>query len=471
MRQLEIALLVLILFSIIEPVLSFRKPRWWAFLPAVSIAVAVLQIGIEGYRWQMVPAYILAVIIFLLTSKRITQSSSDQPHISRRMIVATVIGVLVLILIALPPVLFPVPRLPTPTGPYQIGTVSYDFVDVSRNEIYSQNPSGKREVMVQIWYPASPAPNAPTGPWMDRIDVAAPVMASYIHLPSFMLDHLSLTRTNAYPNAPVSNKETRYPVVVYSHGWNGFRTVNANQLEALASHGYIAVSLDHTYGALVTVFQDGHVVLNNPAALPSNVSEDEAQRARETLEATYAADVRFVLDQLAMLNDGKLDARFAGKLDLDRVGLFGHSTGGGAIVLACSLDVRCKAGLGMDAWVVPIPKRVVPNPLMQPFLFMRSEVWATKENDARLDELYNGLKGSGYRMTIRGTQHYDFTLLPLLTPLAPALKLKGPLDGQRAMQIITDYLLAFFDKHLKNQAVPLLDGASPAYPEVMFEKH
>jgi hypothetical protein len=140
-------------------------------------------------------------------------------------------------------------------------------------------------------------------------------------------------------------------------------------------------------------------------------------------------------------------------------------------VLACSLDVRCKAGLGMDAWVVPIPKRVVPNPLTQPFLFMRSEVWATKENDARLDELYSELKSSGYRMTIRGTQHYDFTLLPLLTPLAPALKLKGPLDGQRAMQIITEYMLVFFDKHLKNQTVPLLDGGSSAYPEVIFEKH
>jgi hypothetical protein len=241
-------------------------------------------------------------------------------------------------------------------------------------------------------------------------------------------------------------------------------------MESLASHGYIAVGIDHTYGALVTVFQDGRVALNNPAALPSNVSDDEAQRARETLEATYAADVRFVLDQLTLLNDGKLDNKFTGKFDFDRVGLFGHSTGGGAIVLACSLDVRCKAGLGMDAWVVPIPQRVVPNPLMQPFLFMRSEVWASKENDARLDELYGTLKSSGYRMTIRGTQHYGFTLLPLLTPLAPAFKLKGPLDGQRAMQIITDYMLAFFDKHLKNQTAPLLDGSSSAYPEVIFEK-
>jgi predicted dienelactone hydrolase len=465
MRPLEIVLLVLIFVSLVEPVLLFRKPRWLAFLPAVTIVVAILQIIVEGYRWQMIPAYILAGIIFLLTFKRITHPES---RMTRLMIVGTVIGVIVLILIALPPALFPVPVLSKPTGPYPIGTVSYDWIDASRNEIYGKNPSDKREVMVQIWYPASPAPNAPTAPWMDRVELAAPIMANYIRLPSFMLDHLALTKTNSYPNAPLSTQEARYPIVVYSHGWNGFRVVGANQMEALASQGYIAISIDHTYGAMFTIFPDGRVVLNNPNALLENSASD-AQRAREMLEATYAGDVRFVLDQLALLNDGKLDNKFAGKLDMNRIGLFGHSTGGGAITLACSLDARCKAGLGMDAWVVPVPKSVIPNPLTQPFMFMRSEVWATKENDARLEEIYSTLKSSGYRMTIRGTQHFDFTLLPILTPLAPALKLKGPLDGDRTMKIVTDYMLAFFDKHLKSQSVPLLDGASSAYPEVIFE--
>lgn len=30
------------------------------------------------------------------------------------------------------------------------------------------------------------------------------------------------------------------------------------------------------------------------------------------------------------------------------------------------------------------------------------------------------------------------------------------------------YSLAFFDKHLKGLATPLLDGPSPDYPEVVF---
>jgi hypothetical protein len=61
-------------------------------------------------------------------------------------------------------------------------------------------------------------------------------------------------------------------------------------------------------------------------------------------------------------------------------------------------------------------------------------------------------------------------MLPLLTPLAPMLGLKGPIEGYRGMQIITDYLTAFFDQALKGQPSPLLAGSSTSYPEVTFEK-
>jgi hypothetical protein len=220
---------------------------------------------------------------------------------------------------------------------------------------------------------------------------------------------------------------------------------------------------------MLTVFADGRVAPNNPAALPPEIPKDAYDRASQTLEATYAADLRFVLDQLALVNSGAIPSPLAGRLDLARVGLYGHSTGGGAVVLACSQDKRCQAGLGMDAWLGPVPPAVIAQGPPQPFLFMRSEVWATAKNDALLETLYSGAHLDVYRMTIRGTKHYDFSMLPLLTPLAPALGLKGPIDGQRGMAIITDYLLAFFDRYLKRQARPLLDGPSSSYPEVNFE--
>ena len=469
MRLFEVGLLLLDLIVLLWPLLPTRlRLSWMSVLPWIAFLVMGLHLVIEGYRWQMVPAYALTALLLLLNVRR--RASTTTSTVWRR--VRGALSVLLIALIAAPPVIFPVPQLPTPPGSFAIGTLTYDWVDATRAELYGTDPNTKREIMVQAWYPAEAVSGAQTAPWMERLEVAGPRIATYLRLPSFVMDHAELVRTHSHASAPISRAEARYPVILYSHGWNGFRANSTDQMEALASEGYVVFSIDHTYGAMLTVFPDGRVILNNPKALPADgTPEAEAQRIREALAGTYAADIRFVLDQLEKLNAGEIDSRWAGKLDLDRVGVFGHSTGGGGVVLACSQDARCKAGLGMDAWVVPVPDDVIAGGLPQPFLFMRSEVWREQaRNDPRLDQLFLGLRQGGYRLTIAGTRHYDFTLVPLLTPLAPALGLKGPIDGARGMRIITDYLLAFFDQTLKGQASALLDGPAAQYPEVTFEQ-
>lgn len=463
MRPIEIAILMVDTLIFLWPALTPRRPRWVAFLPFIALDLVILHLFIEKYRWQMVPAYALTALLFVLSLPRLRKPAAAPRPRRWTTFVGSTLGVLLVIVLAAPGVLFPVPVLPTPTGPYPIGTFSVHLTDSARDEIYTADPNDKRELMMQVWYPAAPAPNAPLAPWMAQLDKAIPAMAHYIHLPPFMLSHIGLLRTHAYLNAPLASGDAHFPVLVYSHGWNGFRTVHENLMEELASHGYVVVALDHTYGAMVTVFDDGRVAFNNPAALPDG---EGFEAASQTLEATYAADVRFALDSLEAMNT----ERFAGRLDFSRVGLLGHSTGGGAIVQACALDARCKAGLGMDAWLVPAPPTIIAAGLSQPFMFMRSEVWATEKNDALLNELLETSTNARYRVTIRGTRHYDFSVLPLLTPLAPALKLKGPLAGGRVMDITSAYAVAFFDQYLKGETSPLLTGPAAAYPEVTFEK-
>jgi predicted dienelactone hydrolase len=175
------------------------------------------------------------------------------------------------------------------------------------------------------------------------------------------------------------------------------------------------------------------------------------------------------LDQLVRFNHGELDPRFADRLDLDHIGVFGHSTGGGAAVEVCYRDARCKAGLGMDAWVVPVSDAAIDAGLSQPFLFMHSAAWSTPQNAERFDRLYDRLKGHAYQMTIAGTRHFDFTDVPLFSPLASMMGLKGPLDGARVVQIINDYSLAFFDRYLKEDNTARLNATPQDYPEVIFE--
>ena len=257
----------------------------------------------------MVPAYGLTIVnlAFSLWDLRPWDArEADQtwglPHWARR-----AIGLLSLVILALSAALaalFPVPELPALTGPFQVGTTVLHYVDTSRTEYYSPDPGGPRELMVQIWYPAEPGPASLPGPWMAEAAIAGPAIASRLELPAFLFSHLSLARTHAVAEAPVAARETPYPVLLFSHGWGGLRTQNISQVEELASQGYIVAALDHTFGAVVTVFPDGRTAVWNTSILPFGAPPAEFDQAANQLVDVWAADLSFVLDQLALLQFG-----------------------------------------------------------------------------------------------------------------------------------------------------------------------
>ncbi|HET7377534.1 MAG TPA: hypothetical protein VFK30_12555, partial [Anaerolineae bacterium] len=149
-----------------------------------------------------------------------------------------------------------------------------------------------------------------------------------------------------------------------------------------------------------------------------------------------------------------------------------HSTGAGAIVWSCHIDTRCKAALAQDGWYEPIPPDVLSTPLQQPIMLMQSETttWQ-RDNIKRLADLYQTARADVYHLKLTGVQHLDFSDYPLFGPHSLLLSNRGTLDGARTVQVIDSYLLAFFDKYLKNEPASLLNGPSPDFPEVQFESH
>ena len=65
---------------------------------------------------------------------------------------------------------------PPPSGPYRIGTVTRHWVDHGRREVLSSRPSDRRELMVQLWYPAHDVPSAPRAPYLPDADGVAPAL-------------------------------------------------------------------------------------------------------------------------------------------------------------------------------------------------------------------------------------------------------------------------------------------------------
>jgi predicted dienelactone hydrolase len=472
MRPFEILLTFLLiaipLAYLIRPLARLRA-LFGAFSAALSV-ILLLQLFIERLRWQMVPLYLLALFwlyIFLreeFAEPAATPREPLKPH--RR---AAWIGLVLALLLCLPGILLPVPQLPQPSGPYAVGTTVFYWEDPSRPEVYSDAPDDTRRLMVQVWYPAEAGSGAALAPYLDNTRVALPALAKKFKLAPFLLSHLELARTHSLLEAPIAPGAESFPVLVFSHGWTGIRVQNTFQMEELASHGYILFAPDHTYGAMYTIFPDGEVVFNQRSALGSdNDPVAEYDRIARILGKTWVADLRFVLDQAEKVNSGEIASPLAGRLDLTRVGMLGHSTGGGAVVEACAVDARCKAGLSMDAWLIPYDRAIPAAGLDKPFFFMQSELWSVPRNPDLQAQLYQNMRAPAYRLTLLGASHYDFSDIPLLTPLAPLIGLKGPIDGQRSLALINQFSLAFFDQYLKGISSPLLRDAS-SISEVTLE--
>ncbi len=427
-------------------------------IPFVAIAILLFHLIVEKYRWQMIPLYFLVALFCLLVI-------FNRQLIPTRWL--TIPALIVLIPAIALPILLPVPTVAKPDGPYKVGTMTFTLTDNSRREIYSSNPTIPRRIMIQVWYPASPRPEDKTAPWMPDASIYAPAISDLLKLPHFFLNHLELVTTPAFQDAPLAHSNTAYPVIVFSHGWKGFRAQNTVQMLQLASHGYVVIGMEHTYGAVTTVFPDGSIAPNNPSALPDGMPDNIYDPAAQLLVNQWAGDIGYALDFM-MRQNADIQSPFYNSMDMNKVGVFGHSTGGGATIEFCGTDPRCKAGFTEDAFMTPVSEDVLTKGVSQPFFFMFSQLWTddvNSKNNRLFHQFYSNAPQSLGVVTIKGSAHYDFSDLPMLTPLAPQLHLKGPISGPLVIKIVNNYLLAFFDKTLKGQSTNLFDE-SP-YPEVV----
>lgn len=286
-------------------------------------------------------------------------------------------------------------------------------------------------------------------------------------MPGFLLDHMTLMKSNAYANAPAAGPEgLRYPVVLYSHGWTGFRTIASNQIEAIAAAGFIVIAPDHTYGAAGTLAEDGSVILNNPKAMPAK-DDPHRQEGIEKLVDSFAGDLQYLLDTLPKLDSGEVPSPLKGRFDLMNIGVFGHSTGGGAAVELAKDEPRIKAMVGLDIWCEPVSPQLRDKPRDIPFASIRSQDWHDHRDVDRqiLHEIMGTFSGPKYDLYLAGSRHGDFTMVPLISPFVRYLvpSQRGTTPAQDATDAVDSFLAAFFLQYLK----PTSGIALPPPPAVI----
>ena len=497
MRPIETLLLIANLITFF--VLAVHLPRsmswigYWAF---ISLTIACGQVLVEGSRWQMIPAYLLTALFLIVWLQQKIAPSKGAKGTTNRIAVGLALGLSAIafaISIALPIVL-PVFHFPHPSGSYEIGTLTYHWVDPNRPEVFSADPNVDRELMVQIWYPAKTESSSPHAPYIQDAKVVAPALARLFHLPEFTFDHLKYVVTNAIPAASISIDKPNYPALIFLEGLTGFRQMNTFQVEELVSHGYIVAGVDQPYVAASVVLPDGHQVVGRSKEQMNVLIQQSISPVKKAplmndrafkdgIIPSLSQDVSFALDRLTALNQADPNDILTGRMDLQHIGIFGVSLGGIVVGEACRIEPRLQACLVMDA---PMPADVVKAGLLQPTMWITRDVatmrlerqrsggWSEadiNQHQNTMRAVFESLPRDGYFVRVLGMFHANLMDIPYWSPLFPFMGITGAIDGQRSHNIINAYSLAFFDKYLKERSSPLLDRSAEQYPEVLFETH
>ncbi len=342
-----------------------------------------------------------------------------------------------------PTVIIPFYSLPEPTGTFDVGTVVMDFTDNNRIETLSKKEGENRKVAVQFWYPS------------DRQGTEVKYDIN---------------------NAAISTSKEEYPLIIFSHGAFGMRMSNASTCRELASHGYIVASIDHAYQAFYTTFADGKVAIVNQDFLNEaigvqvdDITGEKAFNITHNWLNLRTGDIDLVINSLKAGNLGT------------SAEVLGHSLGGAASAEVAREREDVKAAIVIDGTMIGditglnsengeiITEEKFNKPLMLMYGSLFLDEKAKETSYLPNIKAYNNANSSAYSLCIKDSGHLNFTDLPRISPFLAKKLGVGTIDSFQCIKIVNDYTLAFFDKHIKGEGSPLLEG-NESSDQVEFSK-
>jgi predicted dienelactone hydrolase len=228
-----------------------------------------------------------------------------------------------------------------------------------------------------------------------------------------------------------------HPLILFSHGFLGAGDQTIFLMEAFARQGYIVASLNHADSLL----QKRTKPIEPPKFAEFKTWTDQKFRDRRD-------DMAALLDYLLELN-GKQGTYLHEHLDTDKVGACGHSLGGYTVLGLAGAwdswrDERIKAVLALSPYSMPWLTQGSLAEIKVPVMIQGGTL------DFGItpfqSPIYNKLPGPKYLLVLKNETHFGWTnLIALGKTTTEAVQ-----DGNA--QLITDYSVAFFERHLRGKS-------------------
>ena len=344
----------------------------------------------------------------------------------RNIVLAIIAVIIILAFLVTPKILFPKYEEPKVTGDHEVCVIMDTWEDEARKEIYSDNDEN-RCVTVKFWYP---------------------------------------------------REEGNYPLVVFSHGSTGVIDSNYSTCNELASNGYVVASIGHPYQAIYVEDINGKMTFIDKdffSQVTTDNGSDDPEHDRKVYENSQkwmevrTGDMNFVLDTIIEKCEAKEDDVY-NRINLDKIGLFGHSLGGATAVavgrqrsdIDAVIDLEGTmlgeyTGYENDEYVIN------DEPYMTPLLDVNSSAVyeeATKYENREYVNFYIGRNAKDFHEVIfHNVSHLNYTDLPLVAPfLAKMLGTDSSnINAKECIETVNDMVLHYFDYYLKDASELMIE--------------
>lgn len=160
--------------------------------------------------------------------------------------------------------------------------------------------------------------------------------------------------------------------------------------------------------------------------------------------------IQFIITRLEKLNSGEIQSIFHNKLNLTKgMGIFGHSIGGCPSILASGIDSRISCAISLDG--------NMDGAFDPKAKFNKPSLYMVRGDLPNINKLFAELTSTdSYHLKIGGANHMDFTDLIHSRTLFSFGSQKKKKDAARLVSTIDSYLVAFFNKYLRDLDSDLL---------------
>ncbi|KFY01136.1 hypothetical protein V490_01065 [Pseudogymnoascus sp. VKM F-3557] len=347
--------------------------------------------------------------------------------------------------------------VPSPSGKYNVTLTTGPLIDYARNDPFAAT-STPRALMLSVFQPTRCASTVPV-PYMPNktAEFQGRFLQQIFNMsidltPLFLEAHLPVC--SRYPSGCSSVDDV--PILLFSPGYSIPRLYYNVLASAIASEGFIVITIDHPGDADIITYPDGHAVYNNDT-VQSLLTMKEHIPIRVT-------DASFVIDQLsnATAIAELLPHRGPRPFTTNRIAMLGHSLGGVAAVIAAGQDARIRGAINWDGTFLESPSKV-SQPVLLMSHGMADESWPAT---------WPLLKGPKLWVDIANTTHVTFSDVPTLLQAAgqdatELAGLLGTIEPDEMVRILVTYTTAWMKGAFAGkEGGPLLEGQEPCkFPE------